>query len=217
MKLTDNIYCYMWTSMYENNCNSYYIGGDLKILFDPGHAFAFDGLQKNMAADGISLDDVDTVVLTHGHPDHFEAAGFFIDSPAKLALGAGEVKFVKQFGAMFGVDIPDIRIDIELVEGDLNIGGETLQIINTPGHSPGSVSIYWPTEKALITGDVIFNQSVGRTDFPGGDSALLKESIVRLSQLDIEYLLPGHMGIIQGKEAVDENFRMVKEFIFDYL
>jgi glyoxylase-like metal-dependent hydrolase (beta-lactamase superfamily II) len=58
---------------------------------------------------------------------------------------------------------------------------------------------------------------VGRTDFPGGNSVLLKKSIVRLSQLDVDTLLPGHMGIVDGKERVKMNFDVVIEHIFPYL
>jgi glyoxylase-like metal-dependent hydrolase (beta-lactamase superfamily II) len=108
-----------------------------------------------------------------------------------------------------------------LVEGDLSLGRDekqvNLTVFHTPGHSPGSICIYWPDKKALITGDLVFNGSVGRTDFPGGSITTLKQSIERVSQLDVEYLLPGHsteMGsIIEGKRRVEQNFRAIKFII----
>ena len=221
MKLTNSVYCYPWTSFYENNANSYYFGGSIKALIDPGHNFAFESLLDRMKEDGISSEDVEVVIFTHSHPDHFESVGKFAGKQVKLALGVEEADFLKELGpsfwSMFGMEMPEFEIDIKLEEGELQLGDETVQIIHTPGHSPGSKSIYWPSEGALVTGDVIFDQNVGRTDFPGGDSNLLKQSIERLSTLGAEYLLPGHMDIVRGKDKVSDNFNMVKQYVFPYL
>jgi glyoxylase-like metal-dependent hydrolase (beta-lactamase superfamily II) len=69
----------------------------------------------------------------------------------------------------------------------------------------------------LITGDVVFYGSIGRTDFPSGSLSQLKQSIDRLSQLDVECLVPGHStelgSIIKGKQNVERNFQSVKLFI----
>jgi glyoxylase-like metal-dependent hydrolase (beta-lactamase superfamily II) len=93
----------------------------------------------------------------------------------------------------------------------------TFQVIQTPGHSPGSVCIYWPDKKVLFTGDVAFNQGIGRTDLPGGDGQELKESIKRISLLDVEYLLSGHGDILSGREKVKANFGDIEEMWFPYL
>ncbi|MEQ8204508.1 MAG: MBL fold metallo-hydrolase, partial [Smithellaceae bacterium] len=82
---------------------------------------------------------------------------------------------------------------------------------------PGSIGLYWPERKALFCGDVIFAQNVGRTDFPGGSSALLKKSIISFAQLDIEFLLPGHMGIIAGKDKIRKNFEIIIQHILPYI
>jgi hydroxyacylglutathione hydrolase len=111
-------------------------------------------------------------------------------------------------------------IDVVLIthaHPDLRIGDVALEVIMTPGHSPGSLCFYWPDRKALFTGDVIFSQSIGRTDLPGGSGKRLKESIMRLSTLEVDYLLSGHSGPVLGKEAVQDNFRMVADYWFSYL
>jgi glyoxylase-like metal-dependent hydrolase (beta-lactamase superfamily II) len=72
-------------------------------------------------------------------------------------------------------------------------------------------------QKALFCGDVIFEQSVGRTDFPGGNGSLLKKSIISFSQLDLELLFPGHMGIVEGREKIQDNFNIVIQNIFPYI
>ena len=97
------------------------------------------------------------------------------------------------------------------------MGKTFLRIYLSPGHSPGSLSIYWPERKALLTGDVLFYGGVGRTDFQEGDSRLLKKSIERLSRLDTEILLPGHGETILGKERVVKNFEFIRQNFCDYL
>jgi glyoxylase-like metal-dependent hydrolase (beta-lactamase superfamily II) len=97
------------------------------------------------------------------------------------------------------------------------MGTERFQIFLSPGHSPGSIGLYWPEHKVLFSGDVVFNQNVGRSDFPGGDGELLKESIRNLAKLDIDYLLPGHMEIVTGNENVKKNFKVIIERIFPYI
>ena len=69
----------------------------------------------------------------------------------------------------------------------------------------------------LICGDVLFEMNTGRVDLPGGNSEALKKSIEALSQLDIEYLLPGHMGIVTGAEKVAKNFTFIRTNVFPWL
>ena len=129
---------------------------------------------------------------------------------------AGERMF-----SMFGMKAARLDPLIYLVEGDLSLGKDdrqmNLKIFQTPGHSPGSICIYWPDKKVLITGDLVFFGGVGRTDFPGGSITTLKQSIEKVSQLDVEYLLPGHStelgSIVEGKKRVEQNFRAVKFII----
>jgi hydroxyacylglutathione hydrolase len=93
----------------------------------------------------------------------------------------------------------------------------SFEVIQTPGHSPGSICLYWPDKKILFTGDVVFNQGIGRTDLPGGNGKELKESIKKISRLDAEYLLPGHGDIVSGREAVKTNFANIERDWFHYL
>ena len=222
MKLTDELFAYPWTSMFENNCNSYLIGGDVMALVDPGLLVHFTELSRSMARDGLDTDDIKHVILTHSHPDHFEAVERFIKKDdVTIYMSAEEAAFMeeigKEFFPAFGLSVPEYRIDVFLEDGEIEIGGETFQVLITPGHSPGSACIYWPKKKALFSGDVAFSRNVGRTDFPGGSGELLKESIEKISGLDAEYLLPGHMEVVVGKENVEENFNLIKRGIFPYI
>ncbi len=222
MKLDNDIYVYEWTNPFENNCNSFFIGGTVQALVDPGLNRFLPDLLKRMESDEIRREDIRYIINTHSHPDHFEASeAFNNDENIKIGLHKNCIDFLDGMGGqmygMFGLRAPKVRIDMVLEEGDLRLGDEDFKILHVPGHSPGSVALYWPSGKVLFPGDVIFNQNVGRTDFPGGNSGLLKESIRRLSALDTDYLLPGHMEIITGKENVQSNFRFVIEQVFPYI
>lgn len=222
MKLADEIYVYEWMNPLENNCNSYYIGGSIQALIDPGLKKYIHDLLGKMKNDGIDRKDIRYIINTHSHPDHFEGSEFFNDdSTIKIGLHEKGVEFMhgpgKDLYRLFGLNLPMIDIDPFLKEGTITLGDDSLEILHVPGHSPGSVAIYWPDRKVLVSGDVIFNQNVGRSDFPGGNSAILKESIVKLSKLDVEMLLPGHMETVTGKKKVMNNFRMVIEEIFPYI
>jgi glyoxylase-like metal-dependent hydrolase (beta-lactamase superfamily II) len=105
-----------------------------------------------------------------------------------------------------------------ITEGDVLTSGDlTLELIPAPGHSPDCVCFYLRQEKVLICGDVLFEMNTGRVDLPGGNGPRLKESIEALAQLDIEYLLPGHMGIVAGAEKVAANFSYIRTQVFPWL
>ncbi len=222
MKLDNDIYVYEWTHPLENNCNSFFIGGTVRALIDPGLKVFLPDLLKRMEEDGIDPSTIQYVINTHSHPDHFEASQAFNNDPrVRIGMHGEGIAFLNDIGGhmygMFGLDAPMVDIDMILEEGPIDLGDETFEILHTPGHSPGSISLYWPSQKALFPGDVIFDQNIGRTDFPGGDSALLKESILKLSRLDVDYFLPGHLGIIAGNENVKRNFRFVIERILPHI
>jgi len=220
MQLAENLYAYLWQGQ-DNNCNTYLISNCLEqgkhLVIDPGHMKtqgndepALEMLLKGIQGDGLDPAAIGMIVLTHCHPDHVEAAGFFqsrLKTP--IAIHRTEAGLYEQMGG-----IADLILD----EGDLILGYEnpvTLNIFHSPGHSPGHITIYWAKAKALIAGDLIFYRSTGRTDLPGGSLPQMKESIKRLSELDIEWLLCGHAygnsGVIEGKEEVQNNFQFLAQ------
>jgi len=221
MKLDSDLYAYPWMSMQENNCNTYLLGGDVPVLIDPGHQHLVKNLIAQMEKDKNRLEDIRLIIATHVHPDHFEASQTFARAGVLMAMHPEEEKFLKEVGSefyrAFGGEMPDMKVDFFLKEGQLKVGSTTLQVLHTPGHSPGSISLYWPEKKALFTGDAVFYMGVGRTDLPGGDGHLLRESIERLSRLDAEWLLSGHGEVIRGKRNIQQNFRYIRTNFFDYL
>ena len=116
--------------------------------------------------------------------------------------------------------VPSLKVHVLIAllqEGDLRVGNVNFQVTHTPGHSPGSMCLYWTETKALLTGDVVFNQGIGRTDLPGGDGEKLKESINMISRLDVDYLFTGHGDIVAGPERVQSNFEEIKRVWFAYI
>ncbi|MEN6441059.1 MAG: MBL fold metallo-hydrolase [Syntrophobacter sp.] len=219
MKVFDGLHAFIWTSMSANNCNTYLIDGPTKILVDPGHLHLFEHVSTQLRSIGVELSDIDLVLVTHGHPDHFEAAKLFKNLPAAFALSRTDWRMIEEIGKYLGpsFDLSEYTPDFFLEKGDLKVKDVELDVIPTPGHSQGSVSLYWTERKALFTGDLLFRDGLGRTDLPGGNGAILKESIKGLESLDTEWLLPGHGDMISGAVEVRSNFRRVEEFWFGYI
>lgn len=165
--------------------NSYIIrseGSTSCCVIDPGGhpRKVLDYLEKN----GLTLE---AILLTHGHFDHVGAVKDLVAAtgcsvylhtaeltmPPKLT--AGELYYTHSYG-----------------EGDvLNLAGLTIEVLHTPGHTPGSVCLL--CEDALFSGDTLFARSCGRTDLEGGDPAAITASLKRLAALGNEYrVFPGH-------------------------
>ena len=138
---------------------------------------------------------------THGHFDHLMGVEFLRQRyGAKFAVSSKDkflVENAAQSAELFGIragDTPE-KIDVDL-EGmqSISFGQSELQIISTPGHTPGHVAFYEPNAKILFTGDTLFRESIGRTDLPGGDYSWIMKSILeKIMPLGDEVkVYPGH-------------------------
>jgi len=236
LAIADGVRFYLWVG-HGINSNSVVLsdalGGDRPhVLIDPGMTGsemgepALNSLSTAMAADGLRLEDVGLVIGTHCHPDHYQAVDEVVRrSCAVVALSATEEQFRtgagRSFYGAFGTAAPSSQPTLLLREGPLQFrvgDGLNAEVLITPGHTPGSACLYLKDLKVLISGDVVFPGSIGRTDFVGGSISQMRQSIERLSQLDVEYILPGHssMGeaLVSGRENVVRNFQMVRTFFF---
>lgn len=149
--------------------------------------------------------DIEYILLTHGHSDHicgvkehledFPGAKVVADKEEEPMLHDVRFNFSAEFGMPYTLDA-----DIYVSDGDeLNVGNINLKFFHTPGHSPGGMCIYAEKENVLFSGDTLFRQSIGRTDFPGCSFEALAESIKeKLFVLpDETQVFPGHMGPTQ--------------------
>jgi hydroxyacylglutathione hydrolase len=247
LNVVESFYAYLWPGVtmqemqtYGNNCNSYLVAevlpGGKHVLVDPGMVVnearqnCLERLISEVSKDGFKMEDVGLVLNTHAHPDHYGASEKIRElSGAMVAIGQGDDDFLKMAGGematvlkQMGFDMPEIHPDFYLTEGELRLNENLVaEVIYTPGHSKGSVAIYWPEAKVLMGGDLIFYGSTGRVDIPGGSAEQLKQSIERVAELEIEYILTGHQygspGIIAGREQIERNFDMIRKGIFPYL
>jgi hydroxyacylglutathione hydrolase len=220
MKLTKNLYFYPEKGMLD--CNTYVIKDNTSIIIDTGLTQFLPELLQDLHRDGIDPKDIELITNTHLHGDHCWANDAFKKaSGAKITLHSKQKdswdKTVNQTSRFFGLPAVEFTPDSFFEEDRLNSGEMEFELIHSPGHSPDSICFYCQSQKILICGDVIFNQNTGRVDLPGGSAQQLKASIERLSQLDIEYLLPGHMDIVVGREKVVNNFEFIKKYVLGYL
>jgi glyoxylase-like metal-dependent hydrolase (beta-lactamase superfamily II) len=173
-------------------------GSDRALIVDPG-----DEPDRILAAvDGLGV-SVEGILLTHCHFDHIGAV-----APVARATGAPvwcpEIEVPVLADIMSFVPFPGFG-PFESYDADETVsGGERLElagveidVLFTPGHSPGHVTYSVPEHAALFSGDVLFQGSIGRTDLPGGDAPTLFESIRGLLEGHPEdtNVFPGHMGI----------------------
>ncbi|RLB11495.1 MAG: MBL fold metallo-hydrolase [Deltaproteobacteria bacterium] len=219
MRIMDDLYGFFWASFTENNCNTYLIRGEKNILIDPGHYHLFGHVRDGLERLELSVSDIDVVLVTHGHLDHMEGVNIFKDGSAIYGIHKEEWDLIKK-GPSYHMGVfasPDISPQILLKEGELVVGDKRFKILHTPGHSPGSICIYWPEKRVLFSGDCVFEEGIGRTDLPGGNGEELKESIRNISQLDTWYLLPGHGDMVVGRDEVNRNFKQIEELWFSLL
>ncbi len=122
------------------------------------------------------------ILITHAHFDHIGATEVLKRLlKAPIALHPLDLPLLQEKGgaAVFGLDAPQCPDpDLDLKEGmNITFGGCSLEVLLTPGHTPGHVSFYEKKKNILFDGDVLFDGGIGRTDIPGGDSAAIMHSI----------------------------------------
>lgn len=183
--------------------NTYILWDDISkeaAIIDPG---MINDAERKSIDEFIELKKLQLKYLinTHMHIDHSFGIAYIMDKFGLKLMGNIDDQFLaerlKQQANMFGLpeSIADLVIEINLKDGDkLKIGDEDIIIKQVPGHSPGSIIIYAIDSNFLVSGDVLFQHSIGRTDLPGGNYHQLINAINNklMTLPDDTIVYPGH-------------------------
>jgi glyoxylase-like metal-dependent hydrolase (beta-lactamase superfamily II) len=192
---------------FEQNCTLIWSDSTKRgAVVDPGGDV--ERIKQAIAQTGIAIDKI---ILTHGHIDHAGGAADLRDDLGVPVIGPHQddlflLAHLAETGRGYGFPARDVTPDQWLNEGDhVDIGGTVFNVLHCPGHSPGSVVLFSPENRFALVGDVIFQNSVGRSDFPGGDGRVLVRSIKdKLLPLgdDVSFICGHGPGSTFGQERV---------------
>lgn len=179
-------------------CNCSVIGDEASreaIVIDPG-----DDIEDVLALVRKHHLQVKQIVVTHAHIDHVGGAmKLRTATGAPILLNQNDYALLKMLdvqAAWIGMATPEkVEIDQNLTDADtVKAGSLAAQVLHTPGHTEGSVCLYFPAEKKLIAGDTLFAGSIGRTDLPGGSYEKILHSLHQrvLALPDETIVVPGH-------------------------
>lgn len=172
------------------DANAYLVDGNVLVDAGMDGRAVISELEKH-----IQPGRLETIILTHCHYDHSGGAGYAAAATgAKIAIHKDDAPLlnnaIASASGLFGEGAPSFLPDLVLSGGE--VFGK-LEVIHTPGHTPGGICLYDAESKTLFSGDTVFQDgSFGRTDLYGGNASRLIESIKKLSLLDVSVMYPGH-------------------------
>jgi hydroxyacylglutathione hydrolase len=219
-KIIDGVYFVRGQDEMIPDSHTYVVGNpssqDLSLI-DPGLARRGKYKMESIKKMGIDLKDIKRVIMTHTHFDHIASlpeirkeiprAELWIHTLEATSIENGDERTVygmemlqqmcqMQYG--FKPRAFTFGVDRKLEGGEtVEIGGMHWEIIHIPGHSMGSIALYYKPKKILIPGDVIYaDYAIGRFDLYGANGKELKKSLMLLAEKEVEILLPGHNQIV---------------------
>ncbi len=225
--------------------NVYLLQGEENVLVDAGphHPDSWDYLKRRLRAHGLGVEDIDRVLITHGHVDHYGQAGDIVEaSGAEVWTHELDRELIRDFAALVGgrneyyqdilraTGLPEETLNLvagffdylkglaretpvahTFKEGDrISAGGWDLEVLHTPGHSPGSSCFLH--QRTLFTGDTVLKHITPNAAFGGKDGKSLGmgdylRSLERLGDLELSAVHPGHGPPLDGLDAFIANYR----------
>lgn len=178
-----------------------YVVHDAKhvLIVDPACYMQYEQQQLYRYIEDLRLKIADfqlTILATHGHLDHLWGAAWVCEQwRTPVLLHEADMPLAKAMQAqydLFGVRAEAKPFPMEAMS-NVKFQISNISILSTPGHTPGSICLYWPEEKKLLSGDTLFRMGYGRTDLPGGNMGQLIQSLEQLFALPADVqVFPGH-------------------------
>ncbi|MEM4293385.1 MAG: MBL fold metallo-hydrolase [Thermoplasmata archaeon] len=194
--------------------NIYLVKGKRNVLIDAGLGSGIDEVLEKLEG-FLEGETLDGIILTHRHMDHIGGAEpiarhfnprVYASKAEARAINSRDGRTTCAYA--FGMMVPEITVnDVE------DFHWEEMEVISTPGHTAGSISLYFPAEKWLFSGDTVFLYgSTGRWDLPTGNLEQLMESLTKLGSLDVAGLFPGHEGYAEtdGHEHISSALEFLR-------
>jgi len=198
--------------------NIFLVTGERTVLIDAGTGFKVEETIKEIKRI-LGGRKLDVVVITHRHYDHVGGLrGIIKEFSPKVYAGSLDAVPLREgdsestMGTSFGGTIDEMDVE-DLREGDvIDIKDHRLLVIETPGHTSGSISLSDQVTGALFTGDTVFTDGIGRFDLPTASRDQLVASLQRLSGMDIHGFYPGHGPSVKegGREYIERGLRMME-------
>jgi glyoxylase-like metal-dependent hydrolase (beta-lactamase superfamily II) len=213
MRVTKDIFIFGGVNF---SSNIYLI--DNELLVDTGLGLYFEEIMASMLSVEVILENIKVILNTHSHCDHIRGNKKFRELTKGVIcaheLDARNIETGKKvFCNLFSLDSIPTKVDKRLKEGDeIYTLNHMFKVIHTPGHTEGSICLYEPEKKILISGDTLFSDSVGRYDLEGGSKKDLVHSLKKLRKLEVSLLLPGHGVFKKGNisELVDKMLNLLE-------
>jgi len=203
--------------------NIYLILDESIALIDTGTGTNFSTIEEKLAALGVRPNDIDIIVDTHCHYDHTGGnKAFALAAGCQVAIHELEAKVIRgeepgiAMAEAFGSKLEPVSSIWEICEGDqIELGEMVLEVIETPGHTSGSICLYDNERQALFSGDTVFYDGIGRMDLPTGDRSAMGRSLLRLNGFDVMALFPGHGPSTENgaRECIEAALKMISQGI----
>lgn len=170
--------------------------GGTVLLVDPACSDQYEQQVLYNYIHSLSYEEV-FIIATHGHLDHLWGAAWAAEQwHTPVLMHEADIPMAEAMQMqynLFGIRATPQPFPVEPLNSHLSTFNSQLSILHTPGHTPGSICLYWPEEKTLLSGDTLFRMGYGRTDLPGGDMGQLISSLQRLFELPNDTkVYPGH-------------------------
>lgn len=185
--------------------NVYLLEDEDPIVVDTGTGMFADTALEEISKI-VPLKKIERIVFTHSHYDHIGGAAMFqkatgakllLHEEEAIPLEAGDTTLA--ISGMFGGELGQLDVTPMKSGEKLKCGSSELEVLHSPGHSPGSIVLHEAETKSAIVGDTVFcDGGVGRWDLPGGDLVKLRKSIKRLEELGLRNMYPGHGSYAEG-------------------